>query len=372
MIRVLQLGMTDNLGGIETYLVNYYKNINKEKIQFDFINIYNNKLCFQDEIEKMGANVYKLSNYYKHPFKYIKELKKIIRTNGYEIVHCNMNSAVMLYPLIAAKMAKAKVIIAHSHNSSSDKGFIKDMLHNINKHFIPILANYFFACSKKAGEWFYTNKIINSDNFFIINNAIDVNKYKFDENIRNEKRKELNIKDNELVIGHVGRFSKQKNHTFLIDIYNEIYKQNNNSKLILVGIGNLKEEIEKKVKELNLSKNVLFLGQRNDVEQIMQTMDFFILPSMYEGLPLVGVEAQASGTQCIFANTITEELKLTENTIFLPLELSAKEWAETILKNSKEKTFSSKISTFDDHYDIKVATKALLSIYMKMLKEKGE
>ena len=155
-MRVLQIGMTDNLGGIETFLINYYRNIDKTKIQFDFVNIYDKKLYFQDEIENMGGKVYKLTSYYKKPIKYIKELIRTINENNYEIIHCNMNSAAMIYPLIAGKFSKAKIIIAHSHNSSSDKGILKSILHSINKHFIPFFANTFFACSNEAGKWFFS------------------------------------------------------------------------------------------------------------------------------------------------------------------------------------------------------------------------
>ena len=167
MIRVLQLGMTDTLGGIETFLMNYYRNIDKSRVQFDFVNIYSNDLCFQNEIISLGGNVYKAPNYYKHPFKYIMFVSKLIKEYDYKIVHCNMNSAAMLFPLIAAKVASAKIIISHSHNASSDKGIIKTIMHNINKHFIPFFANYYFACSYKAGKWFYSKRILNYRNFKI-------------------------------------------------------------------------------------------------------------------------------------------------------------------------------------------------------------
>ena len=211
-----------------------------------------------------------------------------------------MNSAVMLYPLIAAKISNVKVIIAHSHNASSDKGILKKMLHNINKNFIPLFANHFFACSNKAGKWFYSKKIMNSKNYFVINNCIDIDKFKFNYETRNNKRKELHLKNENIVVGHVGRFNKQKNHTFLIDIFNEAYKENDKLRLVMVGIGPLMNKIKKKVIQLNLSDAVLFLGQRSDVNELMQAMDIFILPSLYEGLPLVGVEAQTSGCLVCF------------------------------------------------------------------------
>lgn len=362
MLRVLQIGMTDNLGGIETFLINYYRNIDRTKIQFDFINIYQNKLCFQDEIEDLGGNVYKVPNYYKHPFKYMKELKKIIKESNYKIIHCNMNSAVMLYPLIAAKLAKAKIIISHSHNASSDKGLIKKVLHNINRNLIPLFANTYFACSNKAGKWFFKNKILSSKNYYVINNGVDINKYCYKENIRKEKRKELNINDDLILIGHVGRFSVQKNHKFLIEIFYELYKFNNKVRLMLIGIGPLMESVKEQVKKMNLTGVVYFLNQRNDLEELYQAMDLFLLPSLYEGLPLVGVEAQASGLKCAFSSNITEEIKILDTSIFIDLNNSSKEWAhkiQNLLNTSNSRNV--KINDFDINNNAKKLEKIYLS-----------
>jgi glycosyltransferase involved in cell wall biosynthesis len=364
-MRVLQIGMTDNLGGIETFLINYYRNIDKTKIQFDFVNIYDKKLYFQDEIENMGGKVYKLTSYYKKPIKYIKELIRTINENNYEIIHCNMNSAAMIYPLIAGKFSKAKIIIAHSHNSSSDKGILKSILHSINKHFIPFFANTFFACSNEAGKWFFSEKIRNHSNYHIIYNAIDFNRYLFDEEERKNVRKKLNINENTLVIGHVGRFNKQKNHKFLIDIFYKYQKKVKDSKLILIGIGPLKEKIEKKVKKLNIQDKVLFLNQRNDVDKLLQGIDVFVLPSLYEGLPLAGVEAQVSGLICLFSDNITKELKISNNAFFIDLSNEEK-WISKIKKNIDRKNSSNKIQNFD--FSIKKATTNIYNIYIELMK----
>lgn len=332
MKRVLQIGMTNNLGGIENYLINYYRTIDKEKVQFDFVNIYSSKLCFSDEITEMGGKIYDVPNYYKHPLKYLKTLKRIIKDNNYEVVHCNMNSAVMLFPLIAAKLAKVKTIIAHSHNSSSDKGFLKELLHNFNKKFIPFFATDYFACSETAGKWFFNKKIINSSKFRIINNAIDTKKFSYSDFDRKLIRNELNIKEDEFVIGHVGRFNKQKNHAFLINVFSELLKIKDNSKLVLVGTGDEQKNIINMVKSLNIEDKVLFLNNRNDVNKLFSSFDIFILPSLYEGLPLVGVEAQANGVSCIFSDNITKELLLNDNVSFFSLNNSFKDWALKIIE----------------------------------------
>ena len=359
------MGMTNNLGGIETYLINYYRNIDRSRIQFDFTNIYDSDLCFQQEMESYGAKIYKVFNYYKHPIKYLKQVKKIIKDNDYKIVHCNMNSAVMLYPLIAAKLGGAKVIISHSHNSSSDKGFLKTILHNINKHFIPLFSNTYFACSDKAGKWFYNKKILNSDKYFVINNAIDTKKFAYNLNSRVKKRQELGINDSTIVIGHVGRFNKQKNHNFLVDVFYKFHKKNPDSLLLLVGDGPLMSEIKNKVQLLKLSDCVNILGKRNDANELYQAMDIFALPSIYEGLPLVGVEAQVSGVKCIFSTNITKEVKLSTQTLFLPLDVD--KWCDEIKK--LEKTKHKRVTLKACNFDIIVESKKICGLYEELIKK---
>ena len=272
-----------------------------------------------------------------------------------------MNSAVFLYPIIAAKMAKAKIIIAHSHNSSSDKGIIKSLLHNLNKHFIYLFANEFFACSERAGEWFFSKRVRNSDNYRIINNAIEIDKYVFDKSIRQRKREELGITDEYILIGHVGRFNKQKNHSLLIDIFDNYHKKNIKSKLILVGQGPLMNKIKNKVNKLNLQKDVLFLGLRNDTYELYQAFDVFILPSLYEGLPLVGVEAQYSGLGCIFSSNISKELKITNNCFYVGLNRSLDEWCKNI---DKALNICRKKVNYEK-YNIKFCSKDLQTYYIK-------
>lgn len=372
MLKILQIGMTDNLGGIESFLKNYYDNFSKEEIQFDFVNIYDNDLCFQDIFEKNNSKIYKLTSYYKRPIKYIKELKRLINDNDYQIVHCNMNSAVFLYPLIAGKLSKAKVVIAHSHNSSSDKGMLKSILHNINKVFIPMFANYFFACSNVAGEWFFSKKVLASDKYYVINNAVNSEKFKFDKNNRGLIRKELNISDKDFVVGHVGRFNKQKNHTFLLDIFNEIQKSEPHSKLLLVGVGPLYEETKNKVKELEIDDKVIFLKNRSDVNKVMSAMDAFVLPSLYEGLPLVGVEAQASGLPCFFSKDITKEINITDNVKYIDLCEKTEIWGKEILESKKRKLTIRKDASEQivmNNFDICSEAKKLQKLYVKILRE---
>lgn len=363
MIKVLQVGMVYNLGGgIQTFIMNYYKNSDRDKIQFDFINIYGDKFYYKEEIESLGGRIYNVSNYNKNPFKFIKEMKKIIRENHYDIIHCNMNSAVFLWPIIAAKLARAKVIIAHSHNASSDKGLLKSAMHSINKHFIPFFANTYFACSEKAGKWFFSKRIINSNNFYVINNAISINDFKYSESVRNKVREELEIDNDTTVLCHVGRFTKQKNHVFLINAFKRIYTLNPKTKLFLIGTGPLIESTKNLVKNLKLDNNVIFLGQRNDVSKIMCAADIFVLPSLYEGLPLVGVEAQVSGLKCYISEKVTKELKLLEETEFLQLKLE--DWEK--ISSFKKEIDRSKCYLLCKKFDIKTCAEKLFEIYKKL------
>lgn len=364
MIKVIQVGMTDNLGGIENYLINYDRFINKKNIKFDYINMANNKLCFEDEIKENGGLIYNLPDYKRHPISYIKQLKKILKENKYDILHYNMNSAVFLYPLIAAKMAKTKVIIAHAHNSYQDKGILKGLLHNINRNFISMYANTYFACSMTAGKWFFKNKILKSNNFYLINNAIDTKKFKFNLDTRNEIREELGIKKDEIIIGHVGRFVKQKNHQFLIDSFYTACMKNKKLKLILIGTGPLKDEITKKINELSLNDKVIFLENCFYVNKLYQAFDIFALPSLYEGLPLVGVEAQVSGLKCLFSENITDEINLTKLVKNLKID-SPKEWADEF--NKFELNINIRKKNNIKEYDIELNSKKLYDIYINIL-----
>lgn len=236
--RILQIGMHDKIGGIETFLINYYRNIDKNKIQFDFINMFD-RLCFEDEIKKLGGKVYKIHNVKKNPLKYYYDIRKIIRSNKYKIVHINMLSMANILPILAAHKEGVKHIILHSHNTGTPKGLLRKILDKLNKRIAIQYSTDFFACSKPAGRWLYGNRV----NFEVISNAIDPNKFKFNIKIRNQIRKELGIEKN-FIVGHVGRFCEQKNHKFLINMFSEFTKGSPDSKLMLIGEGELKMKLE--------------------------------------------------------------------------------------------------------------------------------
>lgn len=356
-------------GGVESVVMNYYRNIDRDKIQFDFICDEDSTDIPYEEIKQLGGKIILIPPYQKI-FKYHKKLKKILRDRNYKIVHSHINT-ISVFALFAAKRAGVPIRIAHSHSTTNKAEKKKDLLKRFLKHFSKLFATHYFACSEYAARWLFGKKTFEGNKVFILNNAINVNKFKYDKYLREEVRRELNISDDMFVIGHVGRFVKQKNHTFLIDVFHEIYRKNKKTILLLVGQGPLKEKIEEIVKKLGIEKNVRFLGQRSDVDRLYQAFDVFVLPSLYEGLPVVGVEAQAAGLLCFFSYNMTNETKIIESTIFLDLTETSMEWSEKIIDNYKNYKRESTVKEISDKgFNIEVAADKLANLYNSMCEGK--
>ena len=362
-IRVLQIGMHDNLGGVENFIMNYYRNIDRKVIQFDFINIYD-KICYEKEIKQLGGKIYNISNAKKNPFKYYKQLKKILTKNKYEIIHINLLSFANILPILAAKRVGVPNIILHSHNGGVPKGKLRKVLNKINQKFI--LKNKKFklwACSELAGKWMF-----GENTFRVIDNAIDTKKFEFNEEKRKNKRKELKINNN-FVIGHVGRFQEQKNHEFLIDVFSEIYKKRHDAVLLLIGVGELQDKIQKKINQMHLEKNVKMLGAIKDIADYYQTMDIFLLPSLFEGFPIVAIEAQCAGLLCVLSKNITKEAKILSSTNFISLDETKEQWAQKILKLYENYNRNSILNKNEiERYNIKNKAKELQELYIQMKK----
>lgn len=363
MIRVLHVTTTMNRGGLESMIMNYYRNIDRTKIQFDFL-IHRMQLSdFEDEIKSMGGRVYHLPNLNPFSRTYMSSLQKFFQehSSDYKIVHCHLDCMSSI-PLKAAQNAGIPIRIAHSHNSNQTVD-LKYPLKLYYKNRISKVATHLFACSYDAGKWMFKN-----NTFKVLPNAIDSKKYIFNEIKRKEYRDRLKI-DNEIVIGHIGRFDPQKNHKFLIDIFKEINNINPKTKLVLVGVGTLMDKIKSYVNELNLSDSVLFLGLRDDVPDLLQTMDVFLFPSLYEGLPVTLVEAQASGLSCIISDKVPIECKITDLVYQLSLNDDVKIWAEKSLelsKTTRQDTFS---QIEKAGYDISSNAKKLQEFYLKLEEE---
>ena len=357
-IRILQIGMHDKIGGVETYLMNYYRNIDKSKIQFDFINPYT-RLCFEDEIKALGGKIYKVPNFKRNPIGYYIKIKKIIKKQNYKIVHVNMLSAANILPILAASKCKVNHVIAHSHNGNVPEGFLRSILNRINKRIMLKKCTDFFSCSDLAGKWLFGE----NQKFKIINNAIDLEKFKYNENSRKEIRSKYNLKG-KYVIGHIGRFSYQKNHDFLIDAFSSYARKDDSAVLMLIGEGELEKNIRTKVKSLEIDDKVLYIGTTNNISEYLSAMDIFVLPSRFEGFPVTGVEAQTNGLISAFSNLITREIDISGNCSFL--ELNINKWI-TFFENNKNRGHQK----FDDrNYDSKHNAKSLEQIYMNFNKIK--
>lgn len=358
-IRIAQM-MTDmNYGGVEMVVMNYYRNIDRSKVQFDFIALEGSSIPQKEEIEALGGRIYIVPKY-THLIQYEKAIQKIFKENNYKIVHSHMNT-LGVFSLYGAKKAGVPIRILHNHSTAGKGETKKNIMKYILRPFAKIYPTHLCACSKYAGEWIYGKKT----QFKVFNNAIDLNKYRYNEEVRNELRKELNI-ENKFVIGHIGRFCYQKNHEFLINVFNEVVRKNDNAVLMLIGEGELEDKIKEQVKQLHLQNRVLFLGKKADAYRYYQAMDLFLLPSRYEGLPVVGIEAQAAGVPCLFSKNITPESKILDTAQFIESDID-----EILLKieeNYNIKKIDTSEKMMEAGFDIKTESEKLLQYYERLIK----
>lgn len=328
-IRILQVVTYMGRGGLETMLMNYYRHMDRSLVQFDFLTHRHDKADYDDEIERLRGKIYHLPRLVPWSPGYRHALNQFFLAHPeYRIVHVHQDclSSVILK---AAKKSGVPVRIAHSHSSSQDKD-IKYPIKLFYKRFIPRYATQLFACGEDAGRWMF-----NGSDFKVLKNAIDVSSYKFQAERRALIRGSLGIPDNNLVIGHVGRFSYPKNHLYLLDVFASVHVKNPNTSLLLVGDGELRPQIEQKLQELGLKDAVILTGVRSDVPDLLQAMDIFVFPSLYEGLPVTLVEAQASGLPCVISSQIPVDCDLTTLIQRISLRENAMFWADKILEAEK-------------------------------------
>lgn len=371
-IRVLNVVGLMSPGGIETLIMNIYRNIDRSKVQFDFLTHKGIDGTFDDEIKKLGGRIYKMpqiregnKTYYFRFFEYISALKQFFKRHPeYHVIHGHMTNTAAIYMPIAKKYGNVTCCIAHSHLTQARpglSGIVTDILHKP----LPKIATDYFACSEMAAKWIFSPEAIKSGKVKVIKNGVDPRRFFYDEERRTAIRKELGL-ENKFVIGNVARFKTEKNHTFQIDVFHEIQKYNPDSVLLLVGTGELEEEMKKKCKELGLENVVKFMGQRNDIPDMLLAMDVFFLPSLYEGLPVVAVEAQASGLPVVTSTGVTKEVDITGNVIFLDLTRGGAEWANAISKIGKEfKRQDMYQYIHDSGYDITETAKSLQEFYLE-------
>lgn len=358
--RVLQIVTSMDRGGAETMIMNHYRAIDKEKIQFDFLVHRSHRGAYYDEIEKMGGQIYRAFPIRPWSYhKYFKFLNTFFKLNHHKYIavhsHIQENSG---FPLKYAQKYGIACRIAHSH--IADLGIdYKYLFRLFGKIFVKKYATEKFTCGKDAGIFLYGKH----NDFTVFNNAIDSEKFKYNSESRTQIRHKLGL-ENKYVIGHVGRFGAQKNHTFLIDVFNEILSREKNSILVLVGDGPLRFAMEDKAKKLQINDKVLFLGLRSDIPELLQAFDVFLFPSLFEGLPVSIIEAQAAGLPCILSDTIDNKTAITPNVKFVSLSADIQTWVETLLsfKNFVRQDTSEYI--IKANYDIHNNAKWLEEFYL--------
>lgn len=360
-IRVAQIVGKMNGGGVEAVVMNYYRHIDQSKFQFDFLVDEDSTRVPEEEITALGGRVFRIPPY-QHPIRYRRELIRLMSEQQWPIVHSNINT-LSVFPLSAAKKVGVPVRIAHSHSTMGKGEFAKNMMKLALRPFANVYPTVRFACGHYAGEWLFGKK----HDFTVIPNAIELDKFRFDPTVRRETRKELGIAEDTFLIGHVGRFMPQKNQAFLVDVLADLLPNRPKTMLAFVGDGPDKADVQQHAEELGVSDHVLFLGQRSDVNRLYQAFDVFCLPSLYEGLCVVGIEAQCAGLPCLFSNSITREVDLTEASRFIPIE-SPKEWSSIISALGSGTRIGFPEKAFID-FDICQNAQRLTSIYKNLLKK---
>lgn len=326
--------MDGKSGGLDTYLLHFIEAVWDEGVQIDFLTNAVDK-DLESELQKYHARLIEIANLRK-PVRQFRQVRKLIRKEKYDIAYFNISTSMDCVAAFAAKACGVPRRILHSHSGGNDCESVKKRkafgcLQKICRCFFYKAGNEFCGCSKKAGYWMYPKKIVESEQFHVIYNAVDRNKFSYRPEVRRTVRTELGVQD-KLVIGHVGNFCYQKNHEFLIRIFKEIYMQRPESVLMLVGDGVRFEQVKRQVEEEGLRDAVIFLGKRNDVDRLFQAMDVFLLPSHFEGLPTVGIEAQCTGLPCVISDSVTDETRISNRADFVSLKEAPKVWADCVLR----------------------------------------
>lgn len=310
-------------GGVESVVMNYYRHIDHRQVQFDFLVDEDSTRVPEEEITSLGGRVFRIPPY-QHPIRYRRELIRLMCEQQWPIVHSHINT-LSVFPLSAAKKAGVPVRVAHSHSTMGKGEFAKNAMKLILRPFSNVYPTERFACSQYAGEWLFGK----SQDFTVIPNAIELDKFRFDAEVRQQARKELGIEEDTFLIGHVGRFMPQKNQTFLVDVLAKLLPQRPDTVLAFVGDGPDKPTVRQHADDLGVADHVCFLGQRADVNRLYQAFDVFCLPSLYEGLGMVAVEAQVAGLPCLLSDAVPAEADVTAKSRFLRID-DVEPWNEAL------------------------------------------
>lgn len=367
MIRVAIIAGKVDSGGKKNLIMEYYRNIDREKLQFDFICDADSQAIPKDEIERLGGRIYIITPYQKI-FKNMNDMKKIIKKNNYSIVHA-YNSTMNLFPMFVAKQCNVPVRISESLSMAHEKDW-KTILKRLLRPMSKLFANYYMSCGEDCGRWQFGNDFYEEGKVDVFKTAINTEFNSFNPIVREKTRNEYGWKD-KIVIGHIGRFTAQKNSIYMIEIFAAIAKKESKAVLCLIGDGELKDSMMSKIKELGIENQVCYLGRREDIQQFYNAMDCFILPSLYEGLPVVGLEAESCGLPMFFSTEVTREANACELGHFISLNESTEVWADEILKACREnmpvrKDYSKEVC--DAGFDSRYEAKRLQDYYLDRLK----
>ena len=356
--RVLHFQGRMGKGGAETFMMNAYRSIDRLEYQFDFViyEDFKDVTPYHEEIKKLGGNIYITANPNKNIIKYIKDVKKILSENDFDIVHNEIffGGGINLW---LANKAGIKKRIAHSHATSDGKGnkFPYGLVRTFLNKLLKKNATDFLACSHEAGVGLFGD----NEDFIVIPNGIDLKKYNSVNKTKEELKERLVIPSNAFVIGHIGRFEDQKNHRFLLQIFEYILIKHPNTYLLSVGTGNLEEEIKMLSEQNGIDSHTLFLGERNDIDLLMNTMDVFLLPSLYEGLPIVAIEAQAAGVKLVLSDEVSRDTILSENVEFVGLQDPLESWERAVMEGDTRNEPLPKLFEFD----MEKSTQLLTTVY---------
>ena len=348
--RVLCCMSSMNAGGAETFLMKQYRRMDREKYQMDFCVNVEERGYYDDEIEAMGGRIFRIPPKSQDFKKSLKALENIVRENGYESVLCSSVKPGTALELVAARNGGATRLIYRSSNSGVEGGFKQKLLHSTLGQLAKTVPTVKIAPSKEAAEYCFGKGCIEKGRAYLLNNGIDTGVYRYSDETRAAMRKDLDV-ESKFVVAHVGRFSKQKNHSFLLDVFAEMLKLNPDSVLMLIGMGELEDEMKQKATQLNIRDSVRFVGIRGDVPQVLCAADVFVFPSFYEGMPNTVIEAQALSLHCVISDRITPDADITGLVEYLPLG-DAKQWASTAAKYADGYTRRDMTDVFKAHkYD---------------------
>lgn len=372
IIRVLHITEMLSAAGIESFIMNMYRNIDRDKVQFDFLVLRNEKEFYDEEIKSLGGKKYFVHSNIKNTWLRIlneaHQIEEFLKTHPYEIVHIHYTTPLRAPYLLAAKKAGVATRIYHAHSAAvSGKSKLKLLFYEYYRKKIVKWGTTWFACSKAAAEWIFPEQLLQAGNVEIVHNGIDTERFKYNASKRNMIRKQLGL-EYSFTLVHTGRFIEQKNQLLILDIFKELKSIHSDAKLLLLGKGELLEKTKEKARRLGIDNDVLFLGVRKNVEDYLSAADCYVMPSLYEGLPVAAVEAECSGLPTVLSENITKEVQLTNNVLFISLDESAEYWSKQIYRFKEALRSDSSMDIVNKGYSIQSEAKKLQQYYEKSVR----